>query len=386
MKLHRPDTTSDGDDLESNSSYVSLAYSLSEIMEPMEELEFDETSATLSPSPDLRPIWFDEARKAVPDDDRLVTWNEGEEPTNPHAGLEAIFGRPNIPPKENPALRELVRVLVDETWEAEPSITRHAMTLYEQVRVLMGADDVHPRIGFDHVNDLLRILHDHNQTPDEYAMTYPQTTRAPIPEEGEALSEEQIRAIYDEYRVAERRFFLNLHGDDLQTLGYAFPERMPLLPGEAAAHFRQYGALFMMLAGLKPCVVFANSTGTGKEIYNRLVYSVLAPIMHKYQLDRYGFRLAYLPSAPKPWRPRPRRDWLSLEGMWVFMNMDSTDNDLLEELFVNYHSASRELCLFKLARAMGHPIGGPVEPEVMAVKYVEYIHDGETAMVKREVD
>lgn len=92
----------------------------------------------------------------------------------------------------------------------------------------------------------------------------------------------------------------------------------------AAAHLRHYFEFFLVLKGIKPCVLFLKHTPDHEKTFTTVVINSLLPIMDRLDLWSYGFKISVM------------------SGDWVFYDARSHAMPQISKIFLT-HPADKEL-------------------------------------------
>lgn len=86
----------------------------------------------------------------------------------------------------------------------------------------------------------------------------------------------------------------------------------------AAAHLRHYFEFFLVLKGIKPCVLFMKHTPDHETTFSTIIIDSLVPIMDRLDLWSYGFKISFMC------------------GEWVFYDARSPAMPQINKIFLTH--------------------------------------------------
>ncbi|KAG8156950.1 hypothetical protein KVR01_013172 [Diaporthe batatas] len=87
-----------------------------------------------------------------------------------------------------------------------------------------------------------------------------------------------------------------------------------------AAHLRHHIEILLTLKGVKPCVMFYRFVGGNKRLFSSVVIDCLVPIMNRFDLWSYGFRISFK------------------SGCWVFYDARFQKMPLITKVFLTHET------------------------------------------------
>lgn len=87
---------------------------------------------------------------------------------------------------------------------------------------------------------------------------------------------------------AEREYLLNLDNASTAKINPCHSATGRCHP---VAHVRQHLVVLLVLLGFRPCHPFVSPSDEGNAIMSEMVIRCLVPLMEKFDLESYGFRL-----------------------------------------------------------------------------------------------
>lgn len=114
----------------------------------------------------------------------------------------------------------------------------------------------------------------------------------------------------------------------------------------AAAHLRHYFEFFLVLKGIKPCVLFLKHTPDHETTWSTLFIDCVIPLMDRLDLWSYGFKISFMC------------------GDWVFYDARSPVMPQISKIFLSHHMDK----VYDITGAF------PIEENTYRVPHLEVAH------------
>ncbi|KAG8164028.1 hypothetical protein KVR01_005946 [Diaporthe batatas] len=153
--------------------------------------------------------------------------------------------------------------------------------------------------------------------------------------------------IFHHLREAEREYLLNL--DNASIIATSPPHSDSGGRCHPVAHLRHHLVVLLVLLGFRPCALFLSTKVEGIATMSEMVLRCLVPLMEKFDLESYGFKLLYVATNPRTHNQRFR----GFRGTWVLADTRHPGWIVVREMFVAPPRAPippRMMCI-----ALGYP-------------------------------
>ncbi|KAK7747839.1 hypothetical protein SLS53_001088 [Cytospora paraplurivora] len=185
-----------------------------------------------------------------------------------------------------------------------------------------------------------------------------------------------VKQAFVAFREAERAYMLDETRQETAELRRTNA-------GVLLNYFRHYIEVLLTLKGVKPCTLFCSNpdtmlmrslsdSGLSARIFTAVVCKYLVPVLERFDIESYGFKLHYIANDVKTDSPSGR-----FKGSWVFAD---TQSPLWPQVRDIFFSTDAEVITSEsaTAKALGYPVSfeGPPEYCIEFQDRTEFIHLG----------
>jgi hypothetical protein len=162
----------------------------------------------------------------------------------------------------------------------------------------------------------------------------------------DAEYDRMVTELLNEYLALEIDYLLIFSLEDWQRAGFRHKR-----PWIAATNLSSHCEITLTLGGAKPCTLFYAVLNDPKPLYEKIVTTLLVPLLKKYSIKRYGFVLKKVTHAPQ--LDGTTENW---QDTYVFADTRSKYWDLANGMF--FTADGRRYTMTDISTALGMGVNG----------------------------